>query len=117
MTVWIKIQRITWLFIAVVVSIAVVCIFVPLYSKFRTMQDKRQDLRDGIAANDAKLRFYQLQQQKFPTDKAFVEQVARRAGMVKTNEALCKMVTNDMPVSLPSPAPARTTKTSKTKRR
>ena len=104
MNIWEKIWRFTWILIAVVVTIGIICVFIPQYSKYKKLQDKREALRKDVADEEETLKYYQLQEQRFPADRDFVEQVARREGMVKTNEALCVLVTSNMPTPRPQAA-------------
>jgi hypothetical protein len=80
--------------IIVVLLIGLICVFLPQYAKYREMQQKELHLKREMVAQEAALKQYQQLQAKFPSDPRFVERMAREAGMVRTNEAVCRLATN-----------------------
>ena len=94
MSLWVTIYRVTWILIIVILLIGLICVFVPQYAKYREMQLKELQLKREIAAQEAALKQYQVLQARFPSDPRFVERMAREAGMVRTNEAVCRLTTN-----------------------
>jgi len=96
---WVWVYRITWILIAVVGLICVICLFVPMYSRYRGFEQKKVELLEQKRLEELKLSRLRRQQEQFASDPAFVERTAREAGMVKSNEAVMKIVEG-----LPEPA-------------
>jgi hypothetical protein len=68
----------------------VVFIFVPKSAKYRDLQLQKARLQEQQDLEELKLGRLQRQQEQFATDPAAVERTAREAGMVKSNETVCR---------------------------
>ena len=101
MNLWVTVYRITWVFFAAAIIVAVVCLFIPKYAQYRELQRQRTEKQEEKQLEAIRLRRLQVNQERFASDPAFVERTARAVGMVKSNETVCK-VGQDMP---PPPAP------------
>jgi len=99
---WVWVYRITWILIAMVGLICVICLFIPMYSRYRGFEQKKVELLEQKRLEELRLSRLRRQQEQFASDPAFVERTAREAGMVKSNEAVLKLVEG-----LPEPAVER----------
>ncbi len=91
MTVWVVIYRITWILVIVVCLVGLVCLFLPQYAEYRELQQRAPKIREEIRLQEARMRRYQLQQEKFNTDPDYVERIARGVGMARSNETILKL--------------------------
>lgn len=94
MNYWLVIYRFAWGVLGVLVTIGLVCIFVPRCNKLRAMQRKRIELQTENRTLEAMTQELRIKQERFSTEPPFVERTAREIGMVKTNETVYKF-TND----------------------
>lgn len=95
MSYWITVYKFTWLLIVAVCIIGLLCVFLPKYSELRNLREKVVQYEDELRAKEAQLMEYRRNQDSFMTTREFVEDTARKAGMVRTNETLVKLVDDD----------------------
>lgn len=88
MNCWEIIYKVSWIALAVLCAIWVVCMFKPKMRLVDNLQTKTADIREQNARLEAGVKDLKEKQERFNTDPAFVEQTARDIGMVKTNEML-----------------------------
>jgi cell division protein FtsB len=93
---WEIIYKVTWIALAILCAICVVCMFIPKVRQEHSLQAKKADAQEQNARLEASLKDLKEKQERFATEPAFVEQTARDIGMVKTNETLFKF-TNQPP--------------------
>lgn len=86
MNCWETIYKISWLALAVLSAICVVCLFLPKVRLHRDLQAKKVEIEQEVRRVEAGIKDLKDKQERFNSDPAFVEEVARGIGMVKTNE-------------------------------
>jgi cell division protein FtsB len=96
---WVTVYRFTWILIVVVCVVGLVCLFLPRYAEYRSLQQRRDDLAEGVRKDVERRKQLLLQQEKFRTDPEYVEQIARDDGMVGPDQSVIKLVTNDLAVA------------------
>jgi cell division protein FtsB len=95
---WEKIYKSTWILIVVVCVVGLVCLFLPQYAKHRELERKKAAESEAIRQDEKRLHKLRENGDRFSTDPAFVEEIARRDGMARTNEMIFRCV-DDPPVA------------------
>jgi cell division protein FtsB len=90
MNCWEIIYKVSWIVLAILCAVCVVCMFKPKMRLMDSLQTKTADMREQKAQLEAGIRDFEEKRERFNNDPAFVEQTAREIGMVKTNEVLFK---------------------------
>ncbi|TFH17994.1 MAG: hypothetical protein E4H02_01260 [Lentisphaerales bacterium] len=104
MSYWVAVYKFTWLLIVAGCVIGLLCVFLPKYAEFKHLQEKQLQYEEELRLKEAELMEYRRNQELFSTNREFVEETARKSGMIKTNETLVKMVDDD-PIQTNSAAP------------
>ena len=86
MNTWGTIYRSAWAVLFVLFAIGLVCIFLPKCHHLRQLQQRKTELQAENRETKALTRALQAKQERFSTDPAYVERVARKTGMVKPDE-------------------------------
>ena len=94
MSYWVSVYRFTWILIVAVCVVGLVCLFLPRYSEYRTLQQQRDKLAEDIRRNEERRKQLLLQQEKFRTDPDYVEKIARDDGRIAPDQSVIKVVTN-----------------------
>ena len=94
MNYWVVIYRFAWLVLVVLIVIGLVCIFVPKFHQLDELQRTRAELRDDVQRTEERTRDLKIRQERFSSDPAYVERVAKEAGLIKPDEVVFKF-TND----------------------
>ena len=92
MNIWDAIIKFSWAALIVLSVVGVVLIFTPKCRTLRELQRKKQALEEGNRRTEAVILDLKTRQELFLSDPAFVERTARETGMVKSNEAIVKIV-------------------------
>jgi cell division protein FtsB len=88
MSPWTVIYRSLWGVLLVLIVVGLLCVFIPKCHSIRELQRRRAEAEaenTRIARETAALR---TMRRRFQSDPAFVERVARDAGMVREDEVL-----------------------------
>jgi cell division protein FtsB len=88
MNVWPTIYRSTWVILILLVIAGLVAIFVPKCRNLRQMQQRKAALQQENAEVEARTLALRQKQERFNTDPAYVERVAREIGMVRPDETV-----------------------------
>jgi len=96
---WGTIYRISWILLLAASLICLVCVFLPKFSRLKDLQGKREQKKEENRLVEQRIRNLQEKQARMSSDPAFVAQVARSEGMVRTNEMVFRLVEG------PPPAP------------
>ncbi len=104
MNYWVTVYRFAWIALIILLAIGAVCIFIPRCGRMNQLQKEKterltqnREIEDGVHTLRDK-------QERFSSDPAFVERVAREAGMVKPDETVFKL-TNDSRTAVAPAAP------------
>ena len=74
----------------VLTAIVLVCVFVPKCHGIRELQRKKALLNEENRKLDQATKDLRLKRERFQSEPAFVERVAREAGMVRMDEIVFK---------------------------
>jgi cell division protein FtsB len=85
---WGPIYRAAWIVVVLLVLIGVACMFAPRFRRLSEMQKRKTELAERLRRTEEETIALRSRQERFRTDPAFVEQVAREAGMVKPDETI-----------------------------
>ncbi|NQU41276.1 MAG: septum formation initiator family protein [Lentisphaerae bacterium] len=102
---WGTIYRSAWALLIVLFVIGLVGIFLPKCHRLRQLQQRKAELQADNRKTEELTRALLSKQERFSTDPAYIERVARETGMVRPDEIIFQY-TN--PPSHSSP-PQRTT--------
>ena len=80
--------RSAWGMLALMVIVAIGCIFIPKQYEHRALIQEKAELERKIAAEIEVRKDLQRKQERFQYDKRFIEYVAHQNGMVKPGEHL-----------------------------
>lgn len=104
MNVWVIIYRFAWIVLIILFGIGLVCVFLPKYNSLCELQRRKAELQEQNRQTAALTTEFQLKQERFRTDAAFVERVARETGMVKPDEIVFHF-SNDQATAVATSAP------------
>lgn len=79
----------------VLVIIGLVCVFLPKCHGLRELQRKKAVLQEENRDIDQATKDLRVKRERFKSDPAFVERVARETGMVRTDEVVFQFTSND----------------------
>lgn len=82
--------------------VGVVFAFLPKVNQFRAYQMTKNELEADIRAKEETIKELRLKQERFGTDKYFVQQIAHEIGFAHEGETIYQF--NDKAVSNPPPA-------------
>jgi hypothetical protein len=68
--------------------IGVVCAFVPKMAQFRSYQGTKNTLETDLRAQEEAIKELRLKQERFSTDKYFVQQIAHEIGFAHEGETI-----------------------------
>ena len=88
-----------WLFIAAIIFVGLAGLFLPQMNKHHSYQASITELETEIKDGEESLKQLNVKQQRFRTDKNFVEHVAHELGMVKPGEILFKIQDPSIPAN------------------
>ena len=90
MNIWKLIYRFSWLLLAVLVVIGLICLFTPKFREYTSLRNTRDQKRLENSEKIAQIKDFKIKQERFTSEPAFVERTAREAGMVTTDEIVYK---------------------------
>lgn len=90
MSFWRYIYKSTWFILGALILTGLACLFVPEYNQYTEYQKRMAALQGDIEAEEQTLKALKIKQDRFKTEKRFVEHVAHEVGMVKENETIFK---------------------------
>jgi cell division protein FtsB len=85
---WAAVYRSAWVVLFILFTIGLVCIFLPKCHHLRQLQERKAELQAENRETEAMTRALQASQNRFSTDPAYVERIARETGMVKPDEVV-----------------------------
>ena len=85
---WSAVYRSAWVALFILFTIGLVCIFLPKCHHLRQLQQHKAELQRENRETASLTRALQAKQERFSSDPAYVERVARETGMVKPNEVI-----------------------------
>ena len=88
MNAWVFIYRLSWWIIALLLLVFIAFRFSPRIRTWKDYQNRKAALEESNRVRAEKLEDYQERQARFMSDPAYVETVAREAGMVMPGEAV-----------------------------
>ncbi len=88
MNAWVWIYRLSWWIIALLLLVFIAFRFSPRIRAWRGYQDHKAALEESNRQRAERLQEYQERQERFRRDPAYVETVAREAGMVMPGESV-----------------------------
>ncbi len=100
MTIWVTIYKVAGAALAVLIIVALICMFLPQYQKYRRYQAREAALQDEIRLERDMIRTLRRKQEQFRTDPQFVERVAHEIGLAREGETLYKFI-DDAPSTQP----------------
>jgi len=62
--------------------------FLPKIQQFQSYQDTKSSLAADIRAEEARIQLYRMNQEKFSTDKHFVQKIAHEIGFAHEGETI-----------------------------
>ena len=62
--------------------------FLPKWGQFRSYQETKSNLKDDIRAEEERIKELRLKQERFSTDKYFVQKIAHETGFAHENEVI-----------------------------
>jgi hypothetical protein len=80
----------------------VVFAFLPKMSQFRSYQETKNTLEEDIRNKEEAIKELRIKQERFGSDKYFVQQIAHETGYAHDGETIYQF--NEKPVSNPPPA-------------
>ena len=89
---WATVYKFTWILIVVVCMVGVLFLFIPRYVKYRENKRLIAQYKQDIRIETAAEKQYREYQQRFLNDPSFAEEIARKEGMVKTNESVIRSI-------------------------
>ena len=94
MSPWVVIYRSMWGLLLTLVVIGLICVFTPKCQSIRELQRKKATIQEENRRIDQATQELRLKRERFESEPAFVERVAREAGMVRMDEVMFQ-VTNE----------------------
>jgi len=79
----------------VLIVIGLICLFLPKCQGIRELQRKKAGLQEETRDLDQATKDLRLKRERFKSDPAFVERVAREAGMVRMDEIVFTFTSNN----------------------
>jgi cell division protein FtsB len=89
---WSTIYRAVWVALGVLALIGLSFMFVPLFQQDRELRETEAQLHQAIRHNEAEIRRYKEQQERFQNDPAFVERIAHEIGLAKPDETIFRFI-------------------------
>lgn len=93
---WNTIYRYVAAAVIVLAVIGVVFAFAPKVKQFNVYQDRKSQLENEIRAEEEYIKDLRLKQERFATDKHFVQQIAHEIGFAHKGETIYQF---DEPIS------------------
>jgi len=90
-------SRVTWSVIVVLLTVGVVCMFLPKIAELRGLQRKQAALEASNRLAEMETRDLQDKRQRFDSDPEFVERTAREAGYVKPGDTVFRFQDDEQP--------------------
>ena len=90
MNFWQCIYKSTWFILGALILTGLACLFVPEYKQYTEYQKRMAMIQADIDSEEQSLKELKIKQDRFKTEKRFVEHVAHEVGMVKENETIFK---------------------------
>ena len=94
---WNIIYRYAALSVILLALIGVVFAFLPKVTQFRDYQETKTDLEAEIRSEEERIKELRLNQEKFSTDKHFVQKIAHETGFAHEGEVIFQF--NDNPAT------------------
>lgn len=91
MDLWRYIYRSTWFVLTVLIVGGLACIFVPEYGKYTEYRNQIEALDSELAEQEQVLRALKTKQDRFKTERRYVEFIAHEVGMVHPHETIFKI--------------------------
>ena len=88
MNVWSTMYRSAWIILILLFAAGTLAIFLPKCQSLRQMQSRKAELQRENLETEARTRALHEKQERFHTDPAYVERVAREIGMVCPDETV-----------------------------
>lgn len=85
---WNKLYRYVAAAIVLLALVGVTFAFLPKIRQFQGYQDTKTGLEDEIRSDEARIKELRLNQQKFTTDKNFVQKLAHEKGFAHEGEII-----------------------------
>lgn len=85
---WNKVYRYLALAGVLLVLIGAAIAFLPKIQQFQGYQDTKSSLEADIRAEEARIQLYRMNQEKFSTDKHFVQKIAHEIGFAHEGETI-----------------------------
>lgn len=85
---WNKVYRYLALAGVLLVLIGAAIAFLPKIQQFQGYQDTKSSLEADIRAEEARIQLYRMNQEKFSTDKHFVQKIAHEIGLAHEGETI-----------------------------
>ncbi|MDD5523332.1 MAG: septum formation initiator family protein [Kiritimatiellae bacterium] len=98
MNYWVTIYRMAFGTVIVLLTIAVICAFVPKVQRYNESYKKRAEHQEENSRLAEELKKLRDKQERFNSDPSFVERTAREIGMVKPNEIVFKYTNEESKV-------------------
>ena len=100
---WGAVYKFGWWIIGVVVVLLLVLLgFVPKFRHLSELQRKREELREEAQRQEMIAQDFRQKQERFTRDPAYVERVAKEAGMIRPDELVFRL-TNEQARATNSP--------------
>lgn len=90
MNIWIAIYRTTWVVLSILIVLSGILLAIPKMRHHQALQNNRDALEQGNLQMSQDVREHVTNQERFRTDDQFLVDVARDAGMVRSNELVFK---------------------------
>jgi len=87
---WRTIYRFSWMLLALLAVIGIVCIFAPKCHNITSLQNTKATLERQNREKELGIAEVKTKRDRFTSDPAFVERTARDIGMIKPGEVMYK---------------------------
>jgi cell division protein FtsB len=88
---WAAIYRFACGVVVLLSLAALVCVFLPKCHRLRELQRRRLHIEEQNRRLEARIHDLLEKERQFKTNPAFVERIAREAGMSRTNETVYRL--------------------------
>ncbi len=93
--IWLVLTRIFWLILLGGVIIGFAALFTPKYAQYSELNQRVRTMQESNSELETAIRRLESYQQRFASDRSFVERTARELGMAKPDEIVYKYFANE----------------------
>ena len=95
------ISKLAWGLLLVLCLVGLSCLFIPKLQALRELHRRKEEVQSENLSTESRIRDLRTKRERFASDPAFVERVARESGMLKSDETVFKFVPEENTASTP----------------